>query len=154
MKKLLLAIFLAITICYISPLEASAGETGTFFSVQYTSGYGHGGGHYKAGYGHGYGRGHYGRYRHYYRGHHYRGHHHHGHRYFWRGSIVIPWYPYGYPASPPVVIQKEPQVYVQPKQGEENYWYYCPDPQGYYPYIRECASGWMKVVPDATPPNQ
>jgi hypothetical protein len=44
MKKLLLAIFLAITIFYISPLEASAGETGTFFSVQYTSGYGHGGG--------------------------------------------------------------------------------------------------------------
>ena len=64
------------------------------------------------------------------------------------------WYPYGYPAPPPVVIEKEPQVYVQPEQKEENYWYYCPDPQGYYPYIRQCASGWLKVVPDTTPPNQ
>ena len=158
MNKFLLAVFLAITILYISPFEASAGDTGTYFSVQYASGYGHGGGHYKAGYGHRYGRGHYGRYRHYYRGHHYRGHgyrrhHHHGPRYFWSGSIVIPWYPYGYYSPPPAIIKKQPDVYVQPEQQEENYWYYCPDPQGYYPYIRNCESGWMKVVPDATPPN-
>ena len=147
MDKLFFVVFLAITMLFAIPFdEGYARNTSVFVSA-----------HYKAG--HGYGRGHYGRHRHYYRGHHYRRHHyrwprHHGHRYFWSGSIVIPWYPYGYPAPPPVVIQKEPQVYVQPEQGEENYWYYCPDPQGYYPYIRECASGWMKVVPDATPPSQ
>jgi hypothetical protein len=66
---------------------------------------------------------------------------------------VIPFYPYGHHAPPPVIIQQQPPVYVQPEQQEENYWYYCPDPQGYYPYIRNCESGWMKVVPDATPPN-
>ncbi len=148
MNKLLLTLFLVITMLFTSPFEGHAGKTSTFISVDYKAGYGHGGGHYKAGNGHGYGRGHYGRYRH-----HYRGHHDRGPRYFWSGSIVIPWYPYGYHAPPPVIIQKEPQVYVQPEQEPENYWYYCPDPQGYYPYIRECASGWMKVVPDTTPPS-
>ena len=148
MNKLFLVIFFAITMLFAIPFEGYARNTSVFVSA-----------HYKGGHGHGYSRGHYGGHRHYYRGHHYRGHHyrwhhHPGHRYFWSGSIVIPWYPCGYPAPPPVVIQKEPQVHVQPEQGEENYWYYCPDPQGYYPYIRECASGWMKVVPDATPPNQ
>jgi hypothetical protein len=66
---------------------------------------------------------------------------------------VIPWHPYGFYAPPPVIIQQQPPVYVQPEQEEENYWYYCPDPQGYYPYIQNCPSGWMKVVPDTTPPN-
>ncbi len=137
---------------YTSPFEGYAGDTSTFFSVHYKGGHGHGKGHYKAGYGHGYGWGHHGRWRHHYRGYGYRGHHYRGPKYFWSGTIVIPSYPYAYPAPPPVVIEKQPPVYVQPQ--EENYWYYCPDPQGYYPYIQECAGGWMKVVPDVTPPNQ
>ena len=66
-----------------------------------------------------------------------------------------PWYPYPYYyAPPPVIIQQQPPVYVQPQQPEDTYWYYCPDPQGYYPYIRECPGGWMKVVPQTTPPQQ
>ncbi len=139
MNKLLLAVILAITMLFTSPFEGYAGKKSIFISA-----------HYKTGYGHGYrhGGGHYGRWRHHYRGHHYR-----GPRYYFRGSFVFPWHPYGYYASPPVIIQQKPPVYVQPEQQEENYWYYCPDPQGYYPYIRNCESGWMKVVPDATPPN-
>jgi hypothetical protein len=149
MNKLLLAIFCVITMLFIIPFEGHAAKSDTYISA-----------HYKAGYGHGYrhGGGHYGRYRHHYRGRHYRGHYYRGHhyggsRYYFRGSFVFPWYPYGYHASPPVIIQQKPPVYVQPEQEKENYWYYCPDPQGYYPYIRDCASGWMKVVPDATPPD-
>ena len=140
--QLILVFFILITISYIRPFEGYAGQTSTYFSVHYKAEHGHGGAHYKAGYGRGYGWGHH------------RGHYHRGPRYFWSGSIVIPWYPYSYHAPPPVIIQKEPQVYVQPEQAEENYWYYCPDPQGYYPYIRQCEGGWMKVVPDTTPPNQ
>ena len=66
---------------------------------------------------------------------------------------MIPWQPFGFYAPPPVIIQQQPPVYVQPEQQEENYWYYCPDLQGYYPYVQNCPSQWMKVVPDATPPN-
>jgi hypothetical protein len=52
-----------------------------------------------------------------------------------------------------VVVQQEPPVYVQPEE-EPYYWYYCQDPQGYYPYVRSCPGGWMKVVPDVTPPDE
>lgn len=68
-------------------------------------------------------------------------------------------YPYYYPpyypyySEPPIVIEQQPDVYVQPApQTEEqpSYWYFCKEPQGYYPYVKQCPSGWMKVVP--TPP--
>jgi hypothetical protein len=92
-----------------------------------------------------------------------------GHGYYrggWGGGIYLgvplgrPWYPYGYYpySAPPVVVQQTP-VYVQPQQQEEEayYWYYCQSPKGYYPYVKSCPSGWMKVVPDtnpqATPPD-
>jgi hypothetical protein len=44
----------------------------------------------------------------------------------WWGWPYYPYYPY-YP-TPPAVIQKEPEVYVQPE--EPGYWYYCPNPEG------------------------
>jgi hypothetical protein len=27
--------------------------------------------------------------------------------------------------------------------------YYCENPQGYYPYVQQCASGWQRVSPNA-----
>ena len=89
---------------------------------------------------------------------------HGGHGGFsFRGGIWVgpgwwgPWgYPYSYPyypyyAEPPVVIEKQAPVYVQPnrQQEESDYWYFCPKPQGYYPYVKRCPSGWLKVVPSA-----
>jgi len=59
--------------------------------------------------------------------------------------------PYPYPAAPPVIIQ-QPPVYV-PAPPAPVYWYYCPNPQGYYPYIQQCPPGWMQVVPPNTPPG-
>jgi hypothetical protein len=69
-----------------------------------------------------------------------------------------PWWPYWYPpyyAAPPVIIREEPQpqVYVQQQTPApppaQQYWYYCPDSKVYYPYVQECASDWLKVVPQA-----
>lgn len=64
-----------------------------------------------------------------------------------------PYYPYSYPyyAEPSVVIEKQAPVYVQPnrQQEESDYWYFCTKPQGYYPYVKRCPSGWLKVVPSA-----
>ena len=91
---------------------------------------------------------------------------HGGHGGFsFRGSIWVgpgwwgPWgYPYSYPYYPyyaesPVVIEKQAPVYVQPnrQQEESDYWYFCTKPQGYYPYIKRCPGGWLKVVPSAPP---
>jgi hypothetical protein len=44
-------------------------------------------------------------------------------------------------------------VYVQPEQPQQNYWYYCQEPQGYYPYVKQCPGGWMKVLPQPAPPK-
>ena len=48
--------------------------------------------------------------------------------------------------------QESTPAYSQPEQQQPYYWYYCQDPQGYYPYIRNCPGGWLTVVPKVTPP--
>lgn len=92
------------------------------------------------------------------RGHHPRWRHHsHRTRFHWGGVVALrPWctYPYEYYPSPPVIIREETPLYVQPEEEEPYYWYYCPEAQGYYPYVRTCPGGWMKVVPDITPPGE
>lgn len=129
MNKLLLVVFLAITMLFAIPCEGYAGKTSVVISAHYRPGP-------------------WWRYPGPWR------HHHPRPRFFWRGSIVVgPWYPPGYYAPPPVIVQQQPPVYVQPEQQEDNYWYYCRNPEGYYPYVRNCENGWMKVVPDATPSN-
>lgn len=62
-----------------------------------------------------------------------------------------PYYsPYYYPA--PVVVQRAPVTYIE--QGSSNtsgdsggWWYYCDASKGYYPYVKECPSGWRRVPP-------
>ncbi len=101
-------------------------------------------------------------------GHAWRGGHgfrHGAHVFIWP-YIVAPigpyWAPYWEPYSyPSVVITPPPQVYVQPapqtsvqpppaQPSAQPSWYYCEDPQGYYPYVQQCPGGWRPVAP--TPP--
>jgi hypothetical protein len=70
------------------------------------------------------------------------------------GSYYSPYYGGGYPptvvtvpVTPPVYIQQTPPTTQQYPSG---YWYYCNNPQGYYPYIKQCSSAWQPVNP--TPP--
>jgi hypothetical protein len=128
MKKSIYLIFIIIMLFLAIPLYGYAG--GRIFVG------GHGGGHAWGG--------------------------HSGHGFYWGGTISLgPWYPWGtwypygawypypyYYAGPPVIIQQQPPVYLQKDQSESNYWYYCQNPQGYYPYIKSCPGGWMKVVPE------
>jgi len=62
-----------------------------------------------------------------------------------------PYYPY-YP--PPIFVERPSDIYVQPAPSPEEprYWYYCKDPEGYYPDVKSCPKGWMKVVRPAQPP--
>jgi hypothetical protein len=139
MKRLACVIFLGVTLLSAVPLQVHAGRARGHVGV---NGGGHYSGHYRPAYRPGY------------RNHAWGGSRYWGPRVYWGGSIVLgPWYPYRYYAPPPVVIQEPPQVYAQPEQAEASYWYYCRNPEGYYPYVKACPEGWMKVVPDATPPN-
>jgi hypothetical protein len=59
---------------------------------------------------------------------------------------------YGYapvvsvPAAPPVYIQQG-VVQAPPQAQASNYWHYCRNPEGYYPYVKSCPSGWLQVAP-------
>ena len=67
-----------------------------------------------------------------------------------------PYYPYyPYYGQAPVIVEQEPEVYVQqaPQAEEPYYWYFCQEPQGYYPYVKKCPKGWLKVVPPKNPPD-
>ena len=74
-------------------------------------------------------------------------------------SIGLGWgpgwwgYPYPYYSYPPDVIQQQSPVYEMqtPQQDEEYYWYFCPDSKNYYPYVKQCPKGWLKVVPAPGP---
>jgi len=65
------------------------------------------------------------------------------------------------PAAPSTYIQQQP--YNQQQQQQDamqsapqapvNYWHYCRNPEGYYPYIRKCPDGWLQVVPQTQPNN-
>ena len=79
-----------------------------------------------------------------------------GMRYFFEAPIYP--YPLVVPEigfEVPVVVQPPPPapVYVQPT-ADPNYWYYCENPRGYYPYIGQCPGGWMKVVPQPGTPGR
>ena len=141
MKKALYALLLATLMVYMVPLSSYAGRSHVSGGVSITVGHPGWRGYY------GGWRGHYGGW--------YRPYRPWGPRFYWGGPMVVgpPWYPYGYYAAPPVVVQSPP-VYVEPEQPQQNYWYYCQDSQAYYPYVKNCPGGWMKVVPEPTPPKQ
>jgi hypothetical protein len=54
-----------------------------------------------------------------------------------------------YVTPAPVIVETAPPVYQeQPQpQAAQQYWYYCQDPQGYYPYVQQCPRGWQPVSP-------
>lgn len=75
---------------------------------------------------------------------------------FWGPAPWAPPYFYSGPAyygAPPVFVQPSGR-YIQRDQEVSDYWYYCDNPQGYYPYIKSCPGGWMKVVPETAPPDR
>ena len=65
---------------------------------------------------------------------------------FWGGALFAPRY-----VPPTVETQEQPLIVVDPDEEQPYFWYYCKDPQGYYPYITSCASGWIEEDPDANP---
>jgi len=51
-------------------------------------------------------------------------------------------------------------VYIQKEDGaqaatesQSNYWHYCRNPEGYYPYVKKCPDGWLPVAPRPTAPT-
>src|SRR5689334_9354118 len=69
------------------------------------------------------------------------------------GAPFYPWYYPPYYTYPPAVVAAPapPTTYVEqarpaPSQ-PSSYWYYCEASKTYYPYVKECPAGWLRVVP-------
>ena len=79
---------------------------------------------------------------------------------FWPWYYPPAYYPYSYypysyppvvvtPSPPPVYVERSDQEFAPAPQAQ--FWYYCENPQGYYPTVRECPVGWQQVP--ARPPR-
>ena len=72
-------------------------------------------------------------------------------------GFYYPYYPYYYapsevvPVAPPTYIEREKPEPAQTSKAWPQDWFYCPGSRSFYPYVKECPSGW-KTVP-ATPPS-
>jgi hypothetical protein len=85
-----------------------------------------------------------------------------GGSYYYPRSYYSPYYypPYyyppavvNYPVEPPEYIERGELVGPAPQASAS--WYYCADPQGYYPYVKRCPGGWQAVPPQPPPsPDQ
>ena len=82
--------------------------------------------------------------------------------YYYPPYYYSPYYasPYYYPPAV-VTVPAEPPVYIErgevaePAPQASASWYYCADPQGYYPYVEQCPGGWQAVAPrPSTAPDE
>src|SRR3989442_1552066 len=48
----------------------------------------------------------------------------------------------------------QPSARTASQSAQASSWYYCNDAKAYYPYVRECRSGWLRVAPQTAPPGQ
>jgi hypothetical protein len=116
------------------------------------------GGHVR--HGHGHVNGHHHGHHHKSFGHHHHGHHHHGAAFVGFGvGFAYPWswyypppyyypgYYYPYPAQPVTYVEQGAAP------AAAGWWYYCEASRTYYPYVKECPSGWQRVPALPPPPN-
>jgi hypothetical protein len=68
---------------------------------------------------------------------------------------------YYYPPPPVYVAPAAPTTYVEQGQPaaadgapaqQPGTWYYCESAKAYYPYVKQCSSGWREV-PASPPPS-
>ena len=75
---------------------------------------------------------------------------------FWPGYF----YPFPYYYPPAVATLYAPTEYIEQgvapaaPSGSQAMWYYCAEPEGYYPYVQQCPGGWQIVSPPPPPPPQ
>lgn len=70
---------------------------------------------------------------------------------FWYPPPVA-YYPPPAPPAPTTYIEQAPGSSApQASAQAANFWYFCRDPEGYYPYVKECKSAWEPVAPQPKP---
>ena len=69
------------------------------------------------------------------------------------GPVWGPWWgppAYYYNYSAPIVVERPVYVETPPvvqAAPAASYWYFCRSANAYYPYVKDCPSGWERVSP-------
>ena len=61
--------------------------------------------------------------------------------------VAPPVYVQEAPVAPPIYIQQSAPPVQASQQYPAGYWYHCSNPEGYYPYVKDCPAGWQQVAP-------
>jgi hypothetical protein len=80
---------------------------------------------------------------------------------FWPGPwygdpFYDPFYYRRYYYEPVLPLPAPPPVYIEqgaPPGPPAQFWYYCNNPSGYYPYVKECRTPWRAVSPEEVKPR-
>jgi hypothetical protein len=70
-------------------------------------------------------------------------------RFGWWWIVGGIWYFYPAPVYPYPDPYRPPLALAPPAASTGQFWYYCANPPGYYPYVSRCATDWQPVP--ATP---
>lgn len=83
--------------------------------------------------------------------------------------VYYPPAPVYYPPAPVYyqTVQPTPVIYTERRDGSQirtqeapinsaqaaqrSWWYYCADAKAYYPYVKQCPGGWLRVAPQPAP---
>jgi hypothetical protein len=76
----------------------------------------------------------------------------HAGRFGWWWIVGGVWYYYPTPVYPYPNPYQPPLVAVPSAPPTTQFWYYCRNPAGYYPYVPRCATNWRRV-PASPPPG-
>jgi hypothetical protein len=77
----------------------------------------------------------------------------------WWPHYVGPFYPPPVYVAPPLGVSQPPQTYVQrpadqTPQNPPTVWYWCKDPEGFWPHVQKCRDdAWLQVLPQTAPPS-
>ncbi|HXC38725.1 MAG TPA: hypothetical protein VN667_07245 [Burkholderiales bacterium] len=78
-------------------------------------------------------------------------HDRHNGRFGWWWVVGGVWYFYPAPVYPYPDPFQPPTVVLGPEPSPPHYWYYCGNPQGYYPYVAQCAVPWQRQLAGGAP---
>lgn len=85
----------------------------------------------------------------------YWSHGRHDGRYGWWWIVGGLWYFYPERIDPYPNPYLPPAMALPPSSSPPQYWYYCANPAGYYPYVAQCSVDWQQVQatqPPVPPP--
>ena len=71
----------------------------------------------------------------------------------WGGGWFPLWFGFHlFAPRPPVIVEREYYPPPPPPRRRVRFYYFCRNPEGYYPQVPSCPGGWLRVLPSEDGP--